>query len=286
MSQENAVESPAEIPAAEVKETVQAAYDRVANPGKVQEEVTEEIIVPTAETPPGPALTADEIKELKAQVARIPDLEKRLRDDGGRYGALKQMLDQIQQRFADKKEQSGADFNVDDVLADIKEEFGEDGLYQGLKSAFSKMANGRSVDPDAIEKIVARKISEAKQAERSAAFERLTEAHPEWDQIRVSPELEEWTQTLSPKEREKFRKSDDPDYVAGRLDVFAEWKAKKPTTPPPEAKPEPKPEPKPGPSKRLASAVLPTTGTKPKAVGDDKQAQINAAYNRVAGNRR
>jgi hypothetical protein len=290
MPQENvAVEVNAEVIAAEASETVQAAYDRIANPGKVQEEV-KEVIVPTAEKPLEPVLMPDEIKELRAQVARIPELEKRLRDEGGRYGILKQSLEQIQQRIADKKDTSGAsDVNVDEILADIKKDFGEDGeLYAGLRSAFSKIANGRGMDPDAIKKIASDAISEAKQTEYTAALGRLAEAHPTWEQDRETPELKEWTESLSAKERNKFYQSNDPDYVADRLDQFQEWKAKKVATPeikePP--KEEVKPETKPGPSKRLTSAVLPTNGTKPKTTGEDSKSQVRAAYERVAGNRR
>jgi hypothetical protein len=289
MSQENAaVEVNAEVTATEASESVQSAYDRIANPGKVQEEV-KEVTAPTVETPPDPVLTTDEIKELRAQVARIPELEKRLRDDGGRYGALKQSLEQIQQRIADKKEPSGAsDANVDEILADIKQEFGEGELYSGLRSAFSKMANGRGMDPDAIKKIASDAISEAKQTEYNEALGRLAEAHPTWEQDRETPELKEWTDSLSAKERNKFYQSNDPDYVADRLDQFQEWKSKKAATPETKEPPkeEAKPETKPGPSKRLTSAVLPTNGTKPKTTGDDSKAQVKAAYERIAGNRR
>lgn len=292
MTQENAAP---EVNAEEnattgASEAIQAAYDRIANPGKVQEEVKpKEEAAPTAGTPPEQILSPDEIKELRAQVARIPELEKRLRDEGGRYGALKQSLEQVQQRITDnKKDPSSGDVNVDEILADIKKEFGEGELYNGLKSAFSKMATGRSADPEAIEKIVATKISEAKQAEYTEALGRLSEAHPDWEEIRESPDLKEWTDSLSAKERAKFYQSNNPDYVSDRLDAFVEWKAKKASTP--EKKEEPKeevkPEPKPGPSKRLTSAVLPTNGTKPKQAGEDRMAQIRAAYERVAGNRR
>jgi hypothetical protein len=290
MPQENAaVGVNAEVIAAEAGESVQAAYDRIANPGKVQEEVKpKEVVAPTVETPPEPALTPDEIKDLRAQVSRIPELEKRLRDEGGRYGGLKKSLEEIQQRIADKKEPSGTDVNVDEILADIKQEFGEGELYSGLRSAFSKMANGRGMDPDAIKKIASDAISEAKQTEYNAALGRLAEAHPTWEQDREAPELKEWTDSLSAKERNKFYQSNDPDYVADRLDQFQEWKAKKVATPeikePP--KEEVKPETKPSPSKRLTSAVLPTNGTKPKTTGEDSKSQVRAAYERVAGNRR
>ena len=271
--------------ATETSSAVQAAYDRIANPGKVQEEVKEAVIESTAETPPDSVLTPDDIKELRAQVARIPELEKRLRDDGGRYGALKQSLEQVQQRIADQKEATGSAANVDEILADIKEKFGEDELYTGLKSAFSKLAaNNRGIDPGEVEKIVSSKISEAKQAQFKEAVDQLTEAHPTWMQDRETPEFNEWRDSLPAKVRDRLSKSEDPEYVSDKLHEFVEWKAKKVATP--EPKEEVKPAVKAAPSKRLIGAVLPTNGTKPKVTGEDRQAQIRAAYERVAGNRR
>jgi hypothetical protein len=283
MTTESGAETAVETTATEANETVQAAYDRIANPGKAQEE-PKEVVTPTAPTPPESVISVDEIKELKAQVSRIPDLEKRLRDEGGRYGALKQSLEQIQQRIADKKESSGSDLNVDEILADIKKDFGEDELYNGLKSAFSKVAGGRGLDTDAIEKIVADKISAAKHAEREDAVAQLSEVRPTWRQDVAAPEFQECQSSLTARERDKLGRSNDPDYVSDKLSEFDEWKAKKSAAP--GRTEEQKAETKPGPSKRLASAVLPTNGTKPKAAGDDKQTQIRAAYERVAGNRR
>lgn len=294
MSVETEAQVTNETPAAEVSEpasssSVQAAYDRIANPGKAQDE-PKEVVAPTAEKPPEPAFSMDEVKELKAQVARIPELEKRLRDEGGRYGALKQSLEQIQHRLTEKKAAPNTDANVDDILADIKKEFGEDQLYTGLKSAFSKLATGRNADPEAISKIVAGEISKAKQAELKESLSQLDQAHPTWREDRTTPEFQQWRDSLSERERERFARSQDPIYVSEKLDQFQEWKAKKAAAPEPthkdEAKPEVKPEQKPAPSKRLASAVLPTNGTKPKATGDDSKSQIRAAYERVAGNRR
>ncbi len=278
MTQENAT-TEVEAVKAETNEAVQAAYDRIANPGKVQEDAKEEI-ASTAETPLNQSVSFDDIKELKAQVSRIPELEKRLRDEGGRYGILKQSLEQIQQRISDKQETSGSDVNVDDVLADIKRDFGEDELYKGLKTAFSKLPKGRDIDPGAIEKIISDKITEAKEKQFEDARTELTELRPTWEQDRETPEFAEWFESQPTKVRDKLRRSKDPDYLVDRFEEFDEWKSKKSVTP------APKEEAKPIPSKRLTSAVLPTNGAKPKAIGDDKQAQVRAAYERVAGNRR
>ena len=280
-----------EIVEPEISESIQAGYDRIANPEKVKEDENSEnasklSVSATVETAASsdvggtPAFTNDQIQEVMATLARIPKLEKQLNDTGGRYGALRQSLDQLQQRMSAPTAGDPAD--VEEMLKDIKEEFGEEGLYTSLKSAFSKVAAGRQFDPSAVDKIVSEKIAEAKQEELREAIEQLSESHPTWMQDRETPEFAEWKKTLPDKVLKRFNRSVDPDYLSDKLDEFNEWKTKKsvPATPQPQQKPAPVP------SKRLTNAVLPTNGTKPKAAGaEDKASSIRAGYERVAGAR-
>lgn len=279
----------------EVSESIQAGYDRIANPEKAQEDPPkkEEPAAPTAEAPPAaetpaePAFDNEQIKAVMAQVSRIPELEKQLRDAGGRYGGLKKSLDELQQRMAAPGSTGTAD--VEDMLKDIKEEFGEDGLYTSLKSAFSKLAAGKSIDPGAVQKMVSDQIAAIRQAEEEEAIEVLTDAHPTWTEDRGTPDFKEWVDSLSAKDRNRFFRSKDPFYVADKLDDFKEWKAKKVT--PPAAKEDPPapvvtPKTEHAPSKRLTNAVLPTNGAKPKPAGEDNAKEsIRAGYERVAGAR-
>ena len=277
---------------AEVSESIQAGYDRIANPEKVQEAppLKEVSAAPTAETPAAetpaePAFDSEQIRAVMAQVARIPELEKQLRDAGGRYGGLKKSLDELQQRMAAPGNSGTAD--VEDMLKDIKEEFGEEGLYTSLKSAFSKLAAGKSVDPDAVQKMVSEQIAATKQAETEEAMAVLTEAHPTWTEDRKTPEFKEWRESLPAKERARFDRSQDPFYVADKLDDFKAWKEKK-ATPAPAKEETPVVTTKTvnAPSKRLTAAVLPTNGTKPKPAGEDNAKEsIRAGYERVAGAR-
>ena len=279
MTTENeVVVAPSVAQSSEVSESIQAGYDRIANPEKVQDELPAKT-EPTVETPPEPEFTNEQIKDALAQVARIPDLEKRLRDDGGRYGALKQTLEQLQQRIS--TEASGVPVDVEEMLAGIKDDFGDDSsVYLSLKNAFSKITTSQ-VDPSVIENIVAEKVEAAKKADIQEAMDLLTKEHPTWMEDRKTPEFQEWRDSLSERERSKFNRSKDPDYVASKLDDFVEWKKVKAVTPPP---PPPKREQQP--SKRLLSAVMPTNGTKPKTSGEsDPKASIRAGYERVAGAR-
>lgn len=277
MTTENEVASSVVAPS-EVSESIQAGYDRIANPEKVQEDLPAKA-EPTVVIPPEPEFTNEQIKDALTQVARIPELEKRLRDDGGRYGALKQTLEQLQQRMSTGG--SGAPVDVEEMLAGIKDDFGDDSsVYLSLKNAFSKITTSQAVlDPSVIENIVAEKVEAAKKADLAEAMTLLTDAHPTWMEDRKTPEFQEWRNSLSERERSKFNRSKDPDYVASKLDDFVEWKKVKAATPPP-----PKREQQP--SKRLLSAVMPTNGTKPKTSGEaDPKASIRAGYERVAGAR-
>lgn len=281
-------------PVIEVSTSIQAAYDRIANPEKENESQPVKTEAPheeppkvehqTAETPPEAAFTSEQIKDLMARVSRIPDLEKGLRDAGGRYGAIKQSLDQLQQRMTTAS--TGNPAEVEEMLAGIKEDFGDDSsLYQSLKIALTKMSGQRAIDPSAIETMVAEKISQAKQAEIDAAENELTEAHPSWREDTRTPHFAEYMETLSARDRSRLQRSNDPDFVSDKLDSFYAWKAAKearpatPTAPPAQKQEQPT-------SRRVMNAILPTQGAKPKPNGEaDKETSIRAAYQRIAGSR-
>lgn len=262
----------------EVQESVRKAYDRVANPDKPAEEER-----PTVETPPPePVLTSEQAKDLMAQVSRIPELEKRLRDEGGRYGALKQTIEQLQQRMATSTTATEAGVNATDaqeLLKDLHDEFPE--LASKLQGAFSKvMSRGGSIDPETINKAVNERLAAERQAATEAAIQELSEAHPDWMQVRETPEFKEWKETLSPRARMRFEKSQDPHYVAEMLDQHKDWlssrtKQTNSTAGNPASK------------TRLVNAVLPTNGTRPAPKGEPNHKEsIRAGYERVAGARR
>lgn len=283
-----AVVAAPEATVADAVESIQAGYDRIANPEKVQEEKQKEADVELAtETPP----EIDPLADIRSEMARIPDVLKQLNDVNGRYGRLTQRFEELQKRIAAPTHGAtteSAVADVEDMLKGIKDEFGEDGLYTSLKSAFSKLAAGKSIDPGAIEKMVTEKIAATKQAETETAMNLLTEAHPTWQEDRETPEFKAWMESLPVKERKRFERSEDPFYVADKLDDFKAWKEKKAAPTPKEDTPTPVVAPKTehAPSKRLTNAVLPTTGAKPKTAGeDDKASSIRAGYERVAGAR-
>lgn len=270
-------ESAGAAAANEVQESIQAGYDRIANPDKSEAKQEQ----PTVETPPEPVLTGDQAKELLAQVARIPDLEKQLRDTGGRYGALKQTIEQLQQRIATSttaSETAASAADAGELLADLRDEFPE--LADKLQGAFSRvMALKGGIDPEGIEKVVAARLEVERKAATEEAMGRLSEAHPDWLQVRETPEFKEWQESLQPRVLARFTRSQDPDYVAEMLDQHKDWLKSRSTPPEP-------PKQDTAQAKRLTNAVLPTNGTRQAPKGEpDPKASIRIGYERIAGKR-
>ncbi len=277
---------------------IQKGYDAIANPEKAHEEVvatvevvTEKVDEPTEVIPPEPSLD-EQVKGLQAQLARISELEKqiekRARDDGGRYGALKQTLEQLQQKVAASPAPSDAAANaadVDEMMKEVMEEFPE--LAPSLRSAFSKMLSSKSgaIDPDSVGKLVAEQIKVERKKEFDSALQTVIDKHSDFYTMRETPEFGAWKQSLPARERSMFIRSEDPVYVSEMLDEFKAWrdkealKAVKPPEPP--AKPVPQKS-----NARLAAAIAPTSGTKtPSGELSSKEAML-AGYERVAGKRR
>lgn len=289
------------VDANEGREAMQAAYDRVANPDKaapVEPEKPEETAEeqPTAPSaPPEMVLSGDKVQELLTQVSRIPDLEKQLRDAGGRYGALKQSIEQLQQRIATATTASEAAANTADageLLADLRDEFPE--LADKLQGAFSRVMaakGGTNADPDAVMKAVA-EIREAERAAETQTLEsQLDELHPGWEKIagsrgrniQGSPEFTDWINTLTPREAKRLDSSRDPYFIADMLDKHKEWLASRHQSPQQPPKQE---QPSQANKSRLTNAVTPTNGTRQTVKGEpDPKAIRQAAYERVAGKR-
>lgn len=274
-------------------DAIRRGYEKVSEPDKVQEPeakveptTTEEPAAQTEETPP--AINGEQLKDLMARVERIPELEKRLRDEGGRYGALKQSLEQLQQKIAEStttREVAANTADAKELLAELRDEFPE--LADKLEGAFSKVMSSKGgIDQETLTKAVAEARAAEVRAETEELEAQLDEIHPGWEHItgsqakgiKASEKFSEWIGTLLKRDLRRLSISRDPFYIAEMIEKHNEWlanhdpkaKEKEPTQP----------------SKRLADAVLPTTGAKvatQKTI--DPKASIRAGYERVAGKR-
>jgi molecular chaperone GrpE (heat shock protein) len=265
-------------------DAIRRGYEKVAEPDKVQEQQTEASTASTeaaqtVETPPA----NDQLKDLMTRVERIPELEKRLRDEGGRYGALKQQLEQLQQKIAESttsREVAANTADAKELMKDLRDEFPE--LADKLEGAFSRvMATKGGIDQGGIDKLVSERLAAEREAARASSdeksFKQILEFHPDFEQTVNLPEFATWKETLHPRLRARLDTSTDPFFVADQVDSFKEWQ---------KSKAEGKETAPAAPSKRLADAVLPTTGQRVATQKTaDPKASIRAGYERVAGKR-
>lgn len=277
-------------PAAEQEsssDAIRRGYEKVAEPDKVQEpEAKVEPAVQTEETPPA----NDQLKDLMARVERIPELEKRLRDEGGRYGALKQSLEQLQQKIAEStttREVAANTADAKELLADLRDEFPD--LADKLEGAFSKVMSSKGgIDQETLTKAVAEARAAEVKAETESLEAQLDEIQPGWEKvtgsqargINGSEKFAEWIGTLPKRDANRLGVSRDPFYIAEMIEKHNEWLAV------PKPKAEEKETAPAAPNKRLTDAVLPTTGARVathKTI--DPKASIKAGYERVAGKR-
>lgn len=255
---------------------IQRGYDAIANPEKAHEEAA----ALATETPPENA----ELVDLRAQVGKIPDVLKQLNDVNGRYGRLTQRFEELQTRLATpattQRAANETAVDVEEMLKEVKDSFGDDELYQGLKSAFSKMASNKGVDAESIGTLVKERLDAERKAEFDSALTQVTERHPDFFTVKDTPDFKAWKETLPARERAMFGRSEDPDYVGDMLDEFKSWQTTE------AAKLVEKPAPHQKNKSRLEAAVLPTDGSKPPTKGDpNPKDSIRAGYERVAGAR-
>ncbi|MFA6972405.1 MAG: hypothetical protein WC208_13550 [Gallionella sp.] len=289
------IEGSVAVDPVEATSAIQRGYDAIANPEKVHEveiestPVLEETKTPTEEIPPEPSLD-EQVKGLQTQIARLSELEKQIekrsRDEGGRYGALKQTLEQLQQKVAASPAPGDAAANaadVDEMMKEISEEYPE--LASSLKGVFSKMLSSKSgaIDPDSVSKLVAEQIKVERKKEFDSALQTVIEKHDDFYTMRETPEFEAWKKSLSARERSMFIRSEDPVYVSEMLDEFKEWRGAQKAVKPPETPAKPAHQKS---NARLASAITPTSGTKTPTGELSSKEAIRAGYEKVAGARR
>lgn len=271
----------------EATSAIQKGYDAIANPEKVLD--VEPVIVhedvQTEEIPPEPSIN-DQVKGLQAQMARLSELEKQIekrsRDDGGRYGALKQTLEQLQQRMSTSPNDAATNAaDVDELLKDLTEEYPE--LSSSLKGAFSKVlaSKGGVIDPDSIGNIVAERIKAERKAEFDTALKAVIDKHEDFYTMRETPSFKAWRETLSPRERSMFSRSEDPVYVSEMLDEYKDWNTKEvaKTSAAKQGANHQKSR------SRLEAAVLPTSGAKSSTGELSPKDAMRAGYEKVAGAR-
>jgi hypothetical protein len=217
-------------------------------------------------TPDTVSITREQFERLTKSAEMVESLTKQQDRVNGTLGSLKQALDRLQQETpsGQQVEVSEADFE------DLAKEFPDlAGLtIKGLNKVLGKMrgTGGQSVDPKQIESVVQERITQGINQVVGRQIEQvLGDRHPDWKDLRDQKpaDYQEWLQSLPEADRANYLNSDDPYFVAKKLDGFKAFRAKRAEQKAPQAKSTRK--------EIIQAAVAPrgTGGQPPAKTGDD-----------------
>jgi hypothetical protein len=223
-------------------------------------EATETTTTEAEETTAAPAapeyvqLTKPELEELRARAALAEELKAthgaRFDQVFGKLGGLERAL---QQGKKVEIEQSDIDALKDDFPP----------LAKALEKVRELQVVGQPLDEETLGTTIDRRVEQRL----------LTKAHPDWQQLRTTPEWGAYVQALPEAERDALNASWDADVIGSHFAKFKAQReaAKKPTTPAP-----PPPNPADARRGRMRAAVTPSgSGTAPAT---DPQEAFNEGF--------
>lgn len=202
------------------------------------------------------ALTAEEIKALRATAAEVAEMKAQVRSANGRIGALNDLLHKANEKKAEGK--PAALTTVE--MRRMKEAYPE--LAEDLSADINEaLANLKSTaqDPDEFARLVDERVAKAAHEMRK---ETLAERHPDWEDVKKSESFWKWMDALPEADRTAIQTSASPTFVASKLDVFKAWRDKGAKT-------------KQQSQERLESAITPTSsaGTGKSTLSDEEAMQ-------------
>ena len=180
--------------------------------------------------------------QLKALLARVPDVERKLEAQmqkvTGKLGEFNRTLQQLQ---SSSRQPGGAAYQIAaDKLKRTREMYPD--LADAIASDLAEVFNGATIagatpeaaasgqpaqpvqsgpTPEQIARFVEAKTQEAQQAMARRYEERmLTQRHPDWVETARTPDFKLWAETLPAKERQMLLTSEDALFVAQKLDAY------------------------------------------------------------------
>jgi hypothetical protein len=171
-----------------------------------------------ADEPKLAGLTEVQIKALLAQSTQVADMSKQLRNAFGMIGELKQRLTQSNAAPV------AAEQKVKIELKRLTAEYPD--IAPLLAEDLAELPSGSSqaqIDA-AIETRVQSHLKEASDQRVKDEIDALADAHPDWEAVRDSDDLDLWLSTQAEDYRAKFRNTNSAAFVSRGLDKFKSWK--------------------------------------------------------------
>lgn len=200
------------------------AFESGMNESMGQEPVKEEVIsAPVLFA----GLTEDEFKKVIAKANRVDELTERLKKTHdqafGKIGQLEQVIRGFQQPVNQPSPISASSF------AALTEYFGDADLAAALAKDLSNVTLASAAQQPTIDFDAMNQGLDDRFDGLSKDFEvkLLNIAHPDWQDLKASPEFETWKQTLKPEAVETLTASWDGSILAQAFTSFKTWKNKK-----------------------------------------------------------
>lgn len=177
------------------------------------------------EAPSEPVYAGYKESELKALLARIPEidgLKQRESKVFGTVGQLKQAFDGFR---AQPTAQSGTPISLSaDKLARLNAEFPELAslIAEDLNGVILGAGQSGGMDQAAVDGIVAQKLEGLNQTFETRL---LTAMHKDWRKVVQSTEFDTWTATLPEETRSQLAESWNAEFIAEQIDAFKDAQA-------------------------------------------------------------
>jgi hypothetical protein len=210
---------------------------------ETQEEVQEEAAAPesdaafeagfsgveeTPEPEPEPAkliagMTEDQLKELLAKAAEVDKLREQQNKAFGALGSLKQSIEQLRNQPRPK---ATAVQVTKEKFAKLSQMFPE--MAEALAEDLNGVLTGSApADVTHIEQAVEQRLQERLEVQKME-FETklLSTTHPDWQEVRSSPDFEKWMGLLKPEYAHQLQTTWDSRFVSDAMTEFKNWKSK------------------------------------------------------------
>ncbi len=241
MTTEEELNVPAE-PAAPADATSEEALDSITAGYNRQRGIEEEPAAPAepapapepvAETPPEPPqpTVEEKLAVLQQSIADLNGTPASVRKIYGELGSIKQALKELRETKPPAAAGEPAQLPPDlaAVLAEVDrvaEEFPDlAGPLANAIKAIGKQAAAAPAPAPAVQLSDEEFDARYEKRKQIEAVEALTEEHPDFAEIRETPEYKEWLKTLEDGYRTRFIKTWNPAVVSKGLTEFKTWRA-------------------------------------------------------------
>jgi hypothetical protein len=241
-------------------------------------------------------ITQADLDAIRAQLARVPDLEAELRrvhdTTAGRIGSLKQSIDALKDKAGSGNKMAIKQMKrlseeypelAQMLMEDLNDASGDGGTtaQPEAQAQGDEQASGDNPGADAAAEPAVQvdplEHPEVQKRLRAAEMAIVSAVHPDWRTLPSQPEFTAWTNQLPPAAQQMLANSWESKVMIDAFNDFKDWKAKRDTQAQAQAETNKQRD------KRLAGAIPATTGAPTGANAVDDDEAFAAGFKSVRG---